>query len=226
MSTISINIKTVTGDKHVVEASPLATITELKEAVAGKTNIPVAQIKLIFAGQVLKDARTVDSYGIKDNFTVHLVKSNPAPTQPTTTAASTTPTTPTTPVQTAPTTTTASTPQSFANPFAQVPSSSFQQMQQQMAQNPNLMREMLNSPLTQQLLQNPELMRMMLTSNPQMREIIERNPEVGHLLNDPQTLRQTLELARNPELMREMMRTSDRAIGNLESVPGGFDFFA
>jgi len=100
----------------------------------------------------------------------------------------------------------------------------FQQMQQQLLQNPNMMREVLNSPLTQQLMQNPELMRMMLTSNPQMREIIERNPEIGHVLNDPATLRQTIELARNPELMREMMRTSDRAMGNLESLPGGFDF--
>ncbi|PRQ47236.1 putative ubiquilin [Rosa chinensis] len=56
-----------------------------------------------------------------------------------------------------------------------------------------------------------------------MREIIDRNPEVGHVLNDPGTIRQTLEAARNPELMREMMRNSDRAMSNIEASPEGFN---
>ncbi|KAK9109420.1 hypothetical protein Sjap_017480 [Stephania japonica] len=59
--------------------------------------------------------------------------------------------------------------------------------------------------------------------NPQMREIIDRNPELAHILNDPSTLRQTLEAARNPELMREMMRNTDRAMSNIESSPEGFN---
>lgn len=60
-------------------------------------------------------------------------------------------------------------------------------------------------------------------NNPQMREIIDRNPELAHVLNDPNTLRQTLEAARNPELMREMMRNTDRAMSNIESSPEGFN---
>jgi ubiquilin len=60
-------------------------------------------------------------------------------------------------------------------------------------------------------------------NNPQMREIIDRNPELAHILNDPSTLRQTLEAARNPELMREMMRNTDRAMSNIESSPEGFN---
>lgn len=63
----------------------------------------------------------------------------------------------------------------------------------------------------------------MLLNNPQLREVIERNPEVGHILNDPQIIRQTLEMARNPELMREMMRNTDRAMSNIESLPEGFN---
>jgi len=73
------------------------------------------------------------------------------------------------------------------------------------------------------MLQNPELIRTILLNNPQMREVIERNPEVGHILNDPQILRQTLEMYRNPELYREMMRNTDRAMSNIENHPEGFN---
>lgn len=99
----------------------------------------------------------------------------------------------------------------------------FQQVQQQLTQNPNMMREMMNMPAVQNLMNNPEIMRNLIMNNPQMREIIDRNPELAHILNDPGILRQTLETARNPELMREMMRNTDRAMSNIESSPEGFN---
>lgn len=99
----------------------------------------------------------------------------------------------------------------------------FEQVQQQLSQNPNMMRDMMNMPAIQNILNNPEIMRGMIMSNPQMREIIDRNPELAHVLNDPAILRQTLEAARNPELMREMMRNTDRAMSNIESSPEGFN---
>jgi ubiquilin len=101
--------------------------------------------------------------------------------------------------------------------------SEFQQVQQQLMQNPNLMREMMNMPAVQNLMNNPDLMRTLIMSNPQMREIIDRNPDLAHILNDPGTLRQTLDAARNPELMREMMRNTDRAMSNIEASPEGFN---
>lgn len=99
----------------------------------------------------------------------------------------------------------------------------FDQVQQQLTQNPNMMRDMLNMPAIQNLMNNPELVRNLIMSNPQMREILDRNPDLAHVLNDPSTLRQTLEAARNPELMREMMRNTDRAMSNIESSPEGFN---
>jgi ubiquilin len=107
-------------------------------------------------------------------------------------------------------------------PFGMGPSE-FQQVQQQLMQNPNLMREMMNMPAVQNLMNNPDLMRSLIMSNPQMREIIDRNPDLAHILNDPGTLRQTLDAARNPELMREMMRNTDRAMSNIEASPEGFN---
>jgi ubiquilin len=50
---------------------------------------------------------------------------------------------------------------------------------------------------------------------------MERNPELNHMLNNPEILRQTMEIARNPAMMQELMRNQDRAMSNLESIPGG-----
>ena len=52
-------------------------------------------------------------------------------------------------------------------------------------------------------------------------QLMERNPEINHMLNNPDILRQTMEIARNPAMLQELMRNQDRAMSNLESIPGG-----
>lgn len=96
-------------------------------------------------------------------------------------------------------------------------------MQQPFISNPNMVREMMNTPAIQNLINNPEVLRSLIMSNPQLRELMDRNPELAHILNDPATLRQTLEATRNPEIMREMMRNTDRAMSNIEASPEGFN---
>ena len=86
--------------------------------------------------------------------------------------------------------------------------------------NPDFMRQIMDSPLTQSLMSNPEIVRSLIQANPQMRQLIERNPEIGHMLNNPDILRQTMEIARNPAMFQELMRNQDRAMSNLESLPG------
>ena len=54
-------------------------------------------------------------------------------------------------------------------------------------------------------------------------QLMNSNPEMAHILNNPQLLRESLALATNPSLMREQMRHSDRAMSNLESHPEGFN---
>lgn len=94
-------------------------------------------------------------------------------------------------------------------------------MQHELMGNPEMMRNLLDSPLVQQMMNNPDTLRGLITSNPQMQELMQRNPEISHMLNNPELLRQTMELARNPAMLQELMRSHDRAMSNLESVPGG-----
>lgn len=70
---------------------------------------------------------------------------------------------------------------------------------------------------------NSDLMCTLIMSNLQMWDIIDRNPDLAHIFNDPGTLQQTLDAARNPEQMREMMKNTDHAMSNIEASPEGFN---
>ncbi|KAI9304934.1 hypothetical protein BJ944DRAFT_240111 [Cunninghamella echinulata] len=89
--------------------------------------------------------------------------------------------------------------------------------------DPEAMRQMMDSPIMQGLLSNTDFVRSIIMSNPQMRALVEENPEIGHVINDPAFLRQSIEMMRNPELMREAQRSNDRALSNIEAIPGGFN---
>ncbi|GLT26895.1 hypothetical protein SLA2020_019350 [Shorea laevis] len=208
---VTVNIRSSNGSKFSVKISLDSTVGSFKAVIAQNSDVPADQQRLIYKGRILKDDQTLQSYGLEADHTVHLVRSF-APTTPNSTGG-------TSPV--APSTTQSGLGGNSGSFGAGLPE--FEQMQQQLTRNPNIMREIMNMPAVQNLMNNPEIMRNLILNSPQMREIIDRNPELAHILNDPSTLRQTLEAARNPELMREMMRNTDRAMSNIESSPEGFN---
>lgn len=64
MSKFQIKIKPTSGGANItVETSSEKTIAELKEAVASEASIPAGEQRLIYKGQVLKNERSVESYG-------------------------------------------------------------------------------------------------------------------------------------------------------------------
>ncbi|XWS62565.1 hypothetical protein CRYUN_Cryun06bG0022100 [Craigia yunnanensis] len=234
---VMINIRCSNGTKFTVRTSLESTVGSFKSVLAQNCDIPADQQRLIYKGRILKDDQTLQSYGFQADHTVHMVRGF-APSSSTPPPAATT--------NVATPNTTPGVTRGVGSNEGSGPGASlfpglnplggnggfglfgsglpeFEQVQQQLTQNPNMMREIMNTPAIQGLMNNPELMRSLIMSNPQMREIIDRNPELGHILNDPSILRQTLEAARNPELMREMMRNTDRAMSNIESSPEGFN---
>ncbi|XP_015893061.3 ubiquitin domain-containing protein DSK2a [Ziziphus jujuba] len=240
----AINIRCSNGSKFTVRTSLESTVETFKAVLAQNCDVPADQQRLIYKGRILKDDQTLQSYGLAADHTVHMVRGF-SPAASTTTSAPAT--------SGSPNTTTGVTRGVGSIEGAGVESTGlgaslfpglglntlggagggsglfgarlpeFEQVQQQLTQNPNMMRDIMNMPAIQSLMNNPDLMRSLIMSNPQMREIIDRNPELAHILNDPGILRQTLEAARNPELMREMMRNTDRAMSNIESSPEGFN---
>merc|ERR550539_1202745 len=84
-----------------------------------------------------------------------------------------------------------------------------------------MMQQIMSSPMVQQMMSNPEMVRAMMRMNPQLNELMERRPEIARLLEDPEVLQQSMRMMANPSLMREMTRNADRAIGQLDAMPGG-----
>ncbi|XP_050101688.1 ubiquilin-1 [Anopheles aquasalis] len=215
---ITITVKTP-KEKKTIEIAEDAEIKDVKAIVAEKFATSPELVCLIFAGKIMKDNDTLKTHNIKDGLSVYLVIK------------------------------TASRPESDgpSRPPADVSATPFglnqlgglsglealgatqtnfmdlqSRMQHELLGNPDLMRTVLDNPLVQQMMNNPDTMRQILTSNPQMQDLMQRNPEISHVLNNPELLRQTMELARNPSMLQELMRSHDRAISNLESVPGGY----
>lgn len=243
---VYVNIRCSNGSKFSVRIELDASVASFKDVLAQKCHIPSDQQRLIYKGRILKDDQTLQSYGLEADHTVHLVRGF-APSAPPAPANGVGGTNPGGPNTTQGNTRSVASNEgggslggtgigaslfpglgvngmdgSAAGLFgAGFPD--FEQVQQQLTQNPNIMREIMNMPVVQNLMNNPDVMRNLIMNNPQMREIIDQNPELAHVLNDPSTLRQTLEAARNPELMREMMRNTDRAMSNIEASPEGFN---
>ncbi|XP_068640392.1 ubiquitin domain-containing protein DSK2a-like [Aristolochia californica] len=238
---VTVHIRCSNGSKFSVQTSLDVTVAAFKVLLADTCEVPGDQQRLIYKGRILKDEQTLESYGLQADHTIHLVRgaAPPPPANASNTPGVGAPNSSPSPAR------------GFGSNEAGgfggaglggsfLPGlgglngigggglfgsglPEFEQVQQQLTQNPNIMREIMNMPAIQNLMNNPDLMRNLFMSNPQMREIIDRNPDLAHILNDPSTLRQTLEAARNPELMREMMRNTDRAMSNIESSPEGFN---
>jgi hypothetical protein len=63
MSQIVVTVNTVRGDSSPIEVISSATILTLKEAIAEKMSIPVAEQKLIFNGRIMYDSQIISEAG-------------------------------------------------------------------------------------------------------------------------------------------------------------------
>ncbi|EEY67806.1 ubiquitin family protein, putative [Phytophthora infestans T30-4] len=241
---VNLHVKTTAGKKFSVDLALENCVLQCKEALVTHTEVPASLQRLIYKGKVLKDDQTLESYGIQAEDTIYFVKGSARPATSAPAASTTTPA-----AAPAATPTPAAAPTTPANPFnfplfpgaagAGTGASNngnmfgnamgaggmpnMQQMQQQMMENPEMVRQMMDSPMMQSILNNPDIMRNLMQSNPAMQQLMEQNPQLNHIMNDPELLRQSMEAMRNPAAMREMMRNQDTALRNIESHPEGFN---
>ncbi|KAI8637357.1 hypothetical protein BD408DRAFT_424634 [Parasitella parasitica] len=235
MPSIRINVRPSTGQIFQVDVNTESTtVQELKQLIGEKMeNTDGSTLKLVFSGRILKDEDQVNDCKITAGSTVHVVRSggNKAPSAAAAAATATTTATSSSPAS--------SSTRQAADPIPPIPptpspstltglggnlssASPFGDMQMP-NMDPEVMRQMMDSPFMQNIMGNTDFVRSIIMSNPQMKALIEQNPELGHVINDPAFLRQSMEMMRNPELMREMQRNNDRALSNIEAIPGGFN---
>lgn len=231
---IRVTVKTP-KDKEDFSVVDTCTIRQLKEKISHRFKAHPNQLVLIFAGKILKDPDSLAQCGVRDGLTVHLVIKMQRRTTGTECAAP--------PVST-PGLNPGELPQSSSvfpvdgspsfslgvltglsglgltsGNFSDQPGS----LMWQHISVPELVAQLVDDPFIQGLLSNTGLVRQLVLDNPHMQQLIQQNPEIGHILNNPEIMRQTMEFLRNPSMMQEMMRSQDRALSNLESIPGGYN---
>ncbi|KAI0652761.1 hypothetical protein C8Q79DRAFT_119741 [Trametes meyenii] len=202
---ISINVKGPSELKLQITISTDKTVTELKQAIADKSDVPADRQRLIYSGRVLKDEDALSAYKIQSGHTIHMVKgaaragpsAQAAPQQLPTMQAGQNPHDPLTQLNG---------PMGFGlmagfNPFADMGLN---------PNDPNMMQTMLNSPqFLQQMssvMSNPAVLDQIIASNPQLaamgpqvREVF-RSERFRQMMSNPDTLRMMLQMS---SLMRE-----------------------
>lgn len=63
MAEISLQVKASSTTTYTIKVQATATVQAAKEAIQSQSNIPVANQRLIYSGQVMANERTLESYG-------------------------------------------------------------------------------------------------------------------------------------------------------------------
>lgn len=77
------------------------------------------------------------------------------------------------------------------------------------------------SPLMAGFKDHPELFIQFLKLDPGLRNILEKNPRMEEMLNDPTTIDYLVDMMSNPDSMRDVMRQTDEALNHVGDIPGG-----
>ncbi|XP_023390067.1 ubiquilin-4 [Pteropus vampyrus] len=191
------------GGRH----SDLCFSAQFKEEISRRFKAQQDQLVLIFAGKILKDGDTLNQHGIKDGLTVHLVIKTPQKAQD---PAATTASSPSTPDPASAPSTTPASPATPAQPSTSGSAASDAGSGSRRSSGGGPSPGAGEGPPSAAA------------------SILCMVPSSGQLPPWPQgpppyvLPRQTVELARNPAMMQEMVRNQDRALSNLESIPGGY----
>ncbi|KAK9477222.1 hypothetical protein V1514DRAFT_334554 [Lipomyces japonicus] len=225
---INITVKSSADQKYSVSVSPSLLVSDFKQLLEPKSDIPTDRQRLIYSGRVLKDHETLASYKIQSGHTIHLVKSAAPPSASGAGAGGASGGAHSTP---------AATPQNIAsgqganNPLAgltgaryaglaQLPSANLFGPDGGMGAPPNedqLLQAMSNPMFQQsvsQMLQNPQMLDYIINSSPGLQGM---GPQVRQMMQSDQ-FRQMMT---NPELMRQMMAMNRMFGGNPLGGVGG-----
>ncbi|KAF4665613.1 E1 ubiquitin-activating protein uba2 [Perkinsus olseni] len=96
--------------------------------------------------------------------------------------------------------------------------------QSHLIKNPDVMEQMLNTPVMQTVLQNGDMLSSLVSMNRQMRELMDDNPELRRMLMDPSMMKSSAEAFQDPLAVRELISNTETAVANINAtVPGGYD---
>ncbi|XP_070800336.1 ubiquilin-1-like [Pituophis catenifer annectens] len=196
-------------------------VREFKEHVARHLSSSPSQIVLVYTGRILKDHKSLAQHGIHldSNAAVYVVVRSQQACPPQQV--------PTLPADLGPDPKAPRNGTFTSDGLRELTASlglntaNFTEFQNQLMSNPDLMLQLLENPFIQSKLSSPDLMKKLATKSPQIRQVIQRAPEISHVFSSPEGMRLLLELARNPAAVREIIKSPPQAQPCPGSVPSG-----
>lgn len=202
---MKLNIQGSSEKKFSLECENCSNVSDLKILIAEQMDCQKENLRLIYAGRILKEEESLESYKIQDGHTIHVVKTGI--TKPSVSASIKIEE-----IVASPETSTFSTAnpaQSLppmipdaGNPFGgfpgmfggagEQPSAEEMAQMSQMMQNPEAMNSVINL-----MTSNPELMQNLLATNPRFQAM---PPEIRQMLANPDFLRMTMSMSMNPSM--------------------------
>lgn len=177
---IQIKIKSQYSEK-LISVEENSSISELKAIVASKFGCNTERVVLMWDGKVVSDSDTFPQLNIVNNSRLHLV------IRPEQEVLS-----------------------SFCD-FARlgVGRTDFVQLQKdlqkKLSNNPDMLRQLVGTPLVQQLMANPSVATQLISLVPQANIMLQRNSDIVDMLNNEETMSTSLKIAQDPELLQELI---------------------
>lgn len=228
---MKLNIQGSSDKKFTLECQPSDFVTDLKLQIAKEMETGKENLRLIYAGRILKDEERLESYKINEGHTIHVVKTG---VKSTTVAQESKPSVSTSVSSNAATPSTIPTlPTSLSANSAQLPPIGFPGMfggagpsademaqMNQMMQNPETLDSVINL-----MTANPELMQNIMAMDPRFQSL---PPEMRQMMANPEFLRMAMRM--NSSMMSGSGFGSGGSVGGISSSPnqsnpfGAFSF--
>lgn len=168
-------------------------VEEFRTILAPKSGVKRHKQRLVFAGRLLQDGRSLEAYGIERNSTIHLLHGSSAE---------------------------GGGEGVTGYDITQTPGQ-LGGLQRHVLQNPDILQQMLESPAMQSLLNDHDFLRSLLKMDPRLSKLIEGCPDLGDMMQDQEFMKQATEALRNPVHVRDVLRSTDRSMTQLEALGGG-----
>ena len=199
---MKLNIQGSSEKKFSLECENSSTVSDLKILIAEQMDCQKENLRLIYAGRILKEEESLESYKIQEGHTIHVVKTGI--NKPSVSASEKIEETVASPAES--TFSTANPAQSippmtgslfggFPGMFGgagEQPSAEEMAQMSQMLQNPETMNSVINL-----MTSNPELMQNLLATNPRFQAM---PPEIRQMMANPEFIRMTMAMSMNPSM--------------------------
>lgn len=196
MPIVFLTVKLPDGGLVHFDLDNKSRVEDFRTLIAPKVGVKRHRQRLVFAGRLMQDGRTLDSYGVERNSTIHLLTAG------------------------------AEGADGLSGIDIMQTPQQLGALQRHVLANPDILQQMLESPAMQNLLNDQDLLRSLVKMDPRLNKLLEGCPELQEMLADPQFMNQASEGLRNPVHVRDILRSTDRSITALEALPNGaFDVF-